>query len=109
MKSNTKRKVLATLMVTLTLTSLVTFSGCGNRNVFDNWGNSKNTFKYVVVEENGHNVLHQIGTWADSESESATFTTKCCDNYIWASANNAVFYQNKPSEYAYDFECGCEK
>lgn len=89
--------------------SLATLTGCGNRNVFDEYGDSVNTFRYVAIEENGQSVLHQIETWADSSSESATFRTKCCGNYIWTSANKAVFYQNKPEEYANSNECCAER
>ena len=58
---------------------------------------------------NGHNVLHKVKTWADSESDSVTVTTgDCCNNYIWSSVVKSNLYKEKPPEYAYDFECGHE-
>ena len=109
MKITKRKKILKSLTIVTIALSLATLTGCGNRNVFDEYGDSVNTFRYVTIEENGQSVLHRIKTWADSESESATFRTECCNNYIWTSANNSVFYQNKPEEYAYSRECCAER
>ena len=81
-------------------TGLMT-AGCGNMDVFD----MHFTLNYAVTEENGQHILHKVERWADSDSESVTFHTSCCNNYIWTSANRAVFYENKPDETAYDVVC----
>ncbi len=88
------------------LTMLTATSCLGNRNCLDGCTNSTNTLHYVVIDEGGHHVLHTIESWSDSESDSAAFTTSCCGNYIWVTANNASLYRNKPPTYAYDFVCG---
>lgn len=55
-------------------------------------------FTYILIEEGeGLPVLHEIKSWNDSESDSATVTTKCCGNYIWTSANNATLYKEFPN------------
>ena len=82
--------------------SMASFTAC-NYDLGD-W--TKLRFDYVVVEENGKNVLHEVEKWSDSESDSLTVTTSCCDNYIWTSSNKAVLYKNKPDARAYDVACG---
>ncbi len=97
------KKQIATALAASVLcaTALVGLSGCGNRDIFD----MNYNLNYVVIEENGQSVLHQISSWSDSESDSVTFHTSCCENYIWTSANKAVLYENKPDQEMYDFEC----
>lgn len=75
--------------------------GCGNN---DFWDMNYN-LNYVVVDENDTHVLHKVDSWSDSESDSLTFKTSCCDNYVWTSANNSVLYKNKPAEHTYDKVC----
>ena len=77
-------------------------TGCGNMNLMD----LNYDLHYAVVEENGQHVLHEVKSWTDSESDSVMFTTDCCDNYIWTTANTTVMYRDKPAESAYDVECG---
>ena len=61
---------------------------------------------YVVLQENGHSVLHKVEKWYDTDSDSSAFKLACCGNYVWTSANLAIAYTEKPADYAYDFECG---
>ena len=61
--------------------------------------------KEIVLKENDHDVLHKVKSWADSDSEAVTFRCEHCGNYVWGSVNNANLYENRPPEYAYDFEC----
>ena len=98
---NKKKVATVALAGALVLASTIGLTACGNKNIWD----MNYTLRYVVVEENGQSVLHTIESWTDSESESVTFRTSCCENYIWTSANNSVLYESKPAEYAYDIEC----
>ncbi len=61
---------------------------------------------YIVIEENGHNVLHTVEKWSDdSSSDSVGVRTSCCGNYIWTTANVSNLYEKKPADYAYDMVC----
>ena len=94
------------IAVVLVLTLFV-MTACGNRMWFSD--GVKNELNYILVsEQNGQTILHTVDKWADTESESAMFTTKCCNNYMWLSANNATFYKNKPTHLAEGSytECG---
>ena len=100
----TKLIAAACSAILLTTTPFV-LAGCGNMDYFDHHF----VLNYAVIEENGHNVLHKVKTWADSERDSVTVTTgDCCNNYIWSSVVKSNLYKEKPPEYAYDFECGHE-
>ena len=77
-------------------------TGCGNKDMI-NWNYD---LHYAVLEENGQHVLHEIKSWSDYESDSVTFKTECCDNYVWTTANSTIMYRDKPAESAYDVECG---
>ena len=101
MKEQSKKNV-AIGLATATLAALMlpALTAC-NYDVLD----MKYEFNYAVIEENGKSVLHEVKSWSDSESDSVTLSTKCCDNYIWTSANKAVMYKNKPSEDRYDTVC----
>lgn len=97
-----KKIAIITLASALTLASMAGLTACGNMDLWD----TNYTLRYAVLEENGHDVLHTIESWSDSESDSAMFRTSCCGNYIWTSVNKAVLYESKPSSDAYDYECG---
>lgn len=88
----------------LLVPTTVGLTACGNMDMMD----MHYTFHYVVIEENGEHVLHKVNKWADSESESVTISTQCCDNYIWTSSNRAVLYEKKPEAAAYDRACSQE-
>ena len=89
-------------MLILILVVLFTFISCGNLDMFD----ANYTMGYIVIQEGEHYVLHTVASWSDSESDSVTVTTACCNNYIWTSVNNATLYRDKPSGRAYHMECG---
>ena len=99
---NKKNVAAGLLAAAVATTAAFGLAGCGNYDLMD----MHYELYYAVIEENGHQVLHQIEKWADSESESVTISTRCCGNYIWTSANRSVLYKSKPSEDAYDYECG---
>lgn len=84
--------ILIVVMVVISMTMLV---GCGNRAwISDKY---KNEFTYILaIEPTGEVVLHTIKKWADSDSESITIQTACCDNYMWVSSNNATLYKEYP-------------
>ena len=104
MKGGTLKKIAyCTLAAGILLGPTLAFAGC-NMDVTD----LHLEFHYAVIEENGQDVLHKVKKWADSDSESFTITTDCCDNYIWSSANRGNLYKNKPDSSAYDVECGHE-
>ncbi len=104
MKNGTlKKAIYCTLAAGLMLGATFAFTGC-NKDITD----LHYEFEYAVIEENGQDVLHKVKSWKDSDSESFTITTDCCDNYIWSSANRGNLYKNKPARSAYDFECGHE-
>ena len=77
-------------------------SACGN-------ADEKTDYEtyYVVIEENGENVLHK--TRGDSVNKRWTdivrINTDCCDNRIWTDMENCVIYKEKPAERAYDTVC----
>lgn len=96
-----KKKIIILVAIVIIIVSALSFTGC-NRFAVD--ANLK--LGYIVINENGHHVLHTINKWGDSESDSVTVRTRCCGNYIWTSTNNAVIYESKPNEYAFDMECG---
>ena len=102
-----KRRLISLMLAGVMSTSVGALAGCNgcNKNVFD----MNYKLEYIVVEENGNSILHKIKSWDDSESESVTARTECCNNYIWTSANNSVLYEKKPAEHAYDLECGLNK
>lgn len=89
-----KKRILTIFMsISLLLTSLFMFVGCGNMDVFD----TNYTLNYIIVDEGGLlPIMHEVQSWSDSGSDSATVRTKCCKNYIWTSSNNATLYENIP-------------
>lgn len=93
-----KRILLSLLALMLALLCM----SCGNQDVFD----TNYTMEYIVIYEGGAYVLHTVKSWSDSESDSVTVTTACCDNYIWTSTNNATLYKSKPADTAYTHACG---
>ena len=96
---NIKRTVLATVLSTSMLLSL---SSCGNS--YDETDN--NETYYMVLEENGNNVLHVLdGPAGASLRQVAHFETDCCKNEVWASIERCVVYTKKPAESAYDDVC----
>lgn len=92
------------ILLTSAVVTMATLTAC-NRNCMDGCSSSTLTFKYIVIEENGHSVRHEVKSWSDSESDGLTVTTSCCDNYIWTSANKANIYRDEPPAYAYDLVC----
>ncbi len=101
---NKKSIALGLAAAAICASSTLALAGCGNKN----YTKLNNDLHYIVIEENGHHVLHHIDTWNDSESESVTISCDRCHNYIWTSANVSPVYKDKPAAYAYDFECGDE-
>lgn len=99
-----KKLAYCTLASGILLGTAFSFAGCGNYDFTD----MHFEFQYAVIEENGKDVLHKIKSWADSDSDSFTISTDCCENYIWSSANRGNLYKNKPDSSAYDYECGHE-
>ncbi len=101
MKKGLLKKILyCTLATGVVAVAALTFTSC-NKDITD----LHYQFNYAVIEENGQDVLHKVKSWADSDSESFTIQTECCDNYIWSSANRGNLYKNKPDSSAYDVEC----
>ncbi len=96
-----KNIAIGLLATAVCASSTMALSGCGNMKIID----TNYTMKYIVVEENNLHILHEITTWSDSSSESVTYSCPKCNNYSWASVNNAVVYRDKPAKYAYDYEC----
>ena len=95
------RKICVVLVCVLLVLFVLSFSAC-NMGIIDL--NLK--VGYVVLQENGHSVLHTVEKWYDTDSDSASFKLSCCGNYVWTSANVAIAYTNIPANYAYDFVCG---
>ena len=63
-------------------------------------------YRYVVTEENGENVLHEVECVKGYEdNDTLHLETECCKNSIGTSSNKAVLYKNKPEEKAYDRVC----
>ena len=88
------KKIIAGFVASILLIiSVFAFIGCGNMDVFD----TNYTLNYIIVDEGGLlPIMHEIQSWSDSESDSAMVRTKCCENYIWTSSNNATLYENIP-------------
>lgn len=86
-------KVLILLLITIILCSLL--SGCGNRAWLSE--SIKNEFNYVVIKEADVYVVHEVKKWADYESDALLIETKCCDNIIMTSYNEAVLYKEIPN------------
>ena len=97
-----KKNIAAGLLCTAIVASAAFgLAGCGNMDIMAMHYN----MGYIVLKENDHDVLHKVKSWADSDSEAVTFRCEHCGNYVWGSVNNANLYENRPPEYAYDFEC----
>ena len=89
------KKIILTIFIgaVLLLTSLFMFVGCGNKDIFD----MNYNLNYVLINEGGGlPVLHEVRSWSDADSDSATIRTDCCGNYIWTSSNNSTLYENIP-------------
>lgn len=86
-------KVLILLLITIILCLLL--SGCGNRAWLSE--SIKNEFNYVVIKEADVYVVHEVKKWADYESDALLIETKCCDNIIMTSYNEAVLYKEIPN------------
>lgn len=81
--------VVSAILIAISFISLV---GC-NQMLFD--ANLK--LNYILIDEgNGVPILHEIQSWDDSDSDSISVKTKCCENYIWTSANKAIVYRDFP-------------
>ena len=89
-----KKKFLLGIITTISiLTSVFSFGGCGNMDVFD----TNYTLNYIIINEGGLlPIMHKVQSWSDSDSDSAMVKTKCCNNYIWTSSNNATLYEKLP-------------
>lgn len=89
-----KKKFLLGIITTISiLTSVFSFAGCGNMDVFD----TNYTLNYIIINEGGLlPIMHEVQSWSDSDSDSAMVKTKCCNNYIWTSSNNATLYEKLP-------------
>lgn len=89
------KNALAVVLITTTMLSL---AGCGEKN--------KESGVYVVVTENGNDVLHKV-KYGELSFGALDERTTCCNKKI--TTNNYVMYgKDKPEAYAYDFECGAE-
>lgn len=91
MKNN--KILIITILATIILCSLL--SGCGNRAWISE--SIENEFNYVVIEEADGFIFHEIEKWADYQSDSLFIKTKCCDNIIMTSYNEAVLYKEIPN------------
>lgn len=90
---NMKKIIAGFIAAILLIISVFAFIGCGNMDVFD----TNYTLNYIIVDECGLlPIMHEVQSWSDSESDSAMVRTKCCENYIWTSSNNATLYENIP-------------
>ena len=91
---NIMRKFCATIVSAILIAlSFVSLVGC-NQMLFDT--NLK--LNYILIDEgSGIPILHEIQSWDDSDSDSIAVKTKCCNNYIWTTANKAIVYRDFPS------------
>lgn len=91
MKNN--KILIITVLTAIILCSLL--SGCGNRAWLSE--SIKNEFNYIVIKEADGYIIHEVKKWADYESDALLIETKCCDNIIMTSYNEAVLYKEIPN------------
>lgn len=105
-----RKKLKKILVVVLFLIVIGGIIGCGNSGNFtEGLTSGSNTFNYVLTNEAGKYLLHEVAKWKDSsDSDALGVTTKCCHNQFWTSYNAAVLYTNKPT-YLPDYVTICNK
>ena len=92
---NIMRKFCVTIVSAILIAiSFISLVGC-NQMLFD--ANLK--LSYILIDEgSGIPILHEIQSWEHSfGGDSILVETKCCNNYIWPTANKAVVYRDFPS------------
>ena len=85
------------ILIIMGIALMLALCACvGNQSVWDGLTDDSNTFHYILTCEGGEYHLHELARWIDSSSDAVGAVTKCCNNRIWTSYNNAILYKELP-------------
>jgi len=95
------------LLIVILSVTVLTIASCQLSN-YQMW-DINFEYNFVVINENGQQVLHKIEVWHINENGCVQLKLSCCNNHVFTSDKIAILYEQKPSEYAFDFECSLGK